>query len=107
MSNSFPERNKTSVLEAFDTLFNNRDYAGEAHLVTVLHSAERTDPSRSARADRDPASDAQVRAGDHPSRKGLGDRAGSLLVMRRARCFPAKVVTLRGKPTSQVGTIGM
>jgi len=37
MSNSFPERNKTSLLAAFETLFNNRDYAGEAHLVTVLH----------------------------------------------------------------------
>jgi hypothetical protein len=77
MSNSFPERNKTSLLEAFETLLNNRDYAGEAHLVTVLHSAERTHPGRSTRADRDPASDAQVRAGDRPSRKELGDRAGS------------------------------
>jgi hypothetical protein len=46
MSNSFPERNKASVLGAFETLFNNRDYAGEAHLVTVLHSAERTHPQQ-------------------------------------------------------------
>jgi glyoxylase-like metal-dependent hydrolase (beta-lactamase superfamily II) len=79
MSNSFPERNKTTVLEAFQTVFNKRDYSGDTDLFTEPHSAEHRYPRGSTRADRDPASDAQVRAGDHPSRKGLGDRAGSLL----------------------------
>jgi len=84
MSTSCPERKrkKTTVLGAFETRFSKRDYAGETHLVTEPHSAERRYPSGSTRADRDPASDAQVRAGDHPSRKGLGDRAESLLAYR-------------------------
>jgi hypothetical protein len=36
------ERNKASVLEAFDTLFNKRDYAAaEKVLVAALHPAQR------------------------------------------------------------------
>jgi hypothetical protein len=56
MSNWFPERkrNKTTVLGALGTRFNQRDYTGETHLVTEPHSAERIYPSRSTRADRDP-----------------------------------------------------
>ncbi len=102
MSDSFPERNKASPLEAFETLFNNRDHAGEAHLVPVPHSAERTHPNRSTRADRDPASDAQVRAGDHPSRKGLGNRAGSL-----PGCGVASRVPGAAKRTSQSCSVCM
>src|SRR4029077_19906099 len=32
MSNSFPQRRKTTVLEAFETLFNKGDYAGGRRL---------------------------------------------------------------------------
>ena len=45
MSNSFPERKKPTVLEAFETLFKKRDYAGGTDLVTELHSAERRYPA--------------------------------------------------------------
>jgi hypothetical protein len=45
MSNSLPERKKTTVLEAFETLFKKRDYAGGTHPVTELHSAQRTHPA--------------------------------------------------------------
>jgi|HubBroStandDraft_3_1064219.scaffolds.fasta_scaffold42043_3 hypothetical protein len=31
MSSSFPKRKKTTVLEAFETLFKKRDYAGGTH----------------------------------------------------------------------------
>src|ERR1700730_3395301 len=47
MSNSFPERKKATVLEAFEALFNERDYAGGAHPVTELHSTQRTHPKKS------------------------------------------------------------
>jgi glyoxylase-like metal-dependent hydrolase (beta-lactamase superfamily II) len=47
MSNSFPEPNKTTGLEAFETLFNKRDYASGTLLVTELHSAQPTHPGRS------------------------------------------------------------
>src|SRR5258708_7837267 len=42
MSNSFPERNKTTVLEAFETLFNKRDYAAAERFWSpnyIQHSA--------------------------------------------------------------------
>ena len=42
MSQSTEARNKAIVLEAFDTLFNKRDYArGRALLVTNLCAAQR------------------------------------------------------------------
>lgn len=44
MSNSFSERNKATVLEAFETL-NKGDYAGGRRLVTELRSARRTPTS--------------------------------------------------------------
>ena len=44
MSNLSPERNKAMVLEAFETLFNKRDYAA-----TELHSAQRAHTARSGR----------------------------------------------------------
>jgi hypothetical protein len=40
MDDSKAENNKAIVLEAFDTLFNKRDYAGGALLVAQLHSAQ-------------------------------------------------------------------
>ena len=40
MSKTAPEQNKALVLEAFDTLFNKRDYAAaERDMVGTLHSA--------------------------------------------------------------------
>ncbi|MBB5318467.1 nuclear transport factor 2 family protein [Tunturibacter empetritectus] len=42
MSNSSPERNKAIVLEAFDTLFNKRDYAAAKRFWSpnyIQHSA--------------------------------------------------------------------
>src|SRR5260370_22227484 len=42
MSNSSPERNKASVLEAFETLFNKRDYAAAERFWSpnyIQHSA--------------------------------------------------------------------
>jgi hypothetical protein len=45
MSNSFPERNKPTVLEVFETLFN-RDYTGGTLLVTEPHSTQRTNGGR-------------------------------------------------------------
>jgi glyoxylase-like metal-dependent hydrolase (beta-lactamase superfamily II) len=47
MSNSFPERNTTTVLQAFETRFNKGAYASGRHLVTELQSAQRTHASRS------------------------------------------------------------
>ena len=47
MSNSFSERNKTTVLEAFETLFSEGDYAGGRPLVTELQSAQRANDRRS------------------------------------------------------------
>jgi hypothetical protein len=47
MSNSSPDRNKAIVLEAFETLFNRRDYAGGRRLGTELQSARHTRTSRS------------------------------------------------------------
>src|ERR1700730_7704115 len=82
MSNSFPDRKKTTEFEATETRFNERDHMGESLGVTELHSAERTPPSRSRssnRADKEPASNARVRAGGHPCRKTLRGRAWSLL----------------------------
>jgi hypothetical protein len=47
MSNSSTERNKAIVIEAFDTLFNKRNYVAAELLVTELHPAQRTHPRRS------------------------------------------------------------
>jgi hypothetical protein len=47
MSNSFPERCKTTVLGAFATLFNKGVYAGGRRLGTELQSAQQTHTSRS------------------------------------------------------------
>jgi hypothetical protein len=42
MPNTTPEQNKAIVLEAFETLFNKRDYEGSgALLVAQLHPAQR------------------------------------------------------------------
>jgi hypothetical protein len=40
------ERRIQIVLDAFDTLFNKRDYAGRALLVSALHPAQRTYSAR-------------------------------------------------------------
>ena len=41
-----PEQNKALVLEAFDTLFNKRDYNAASHsLVGELHPAQRAHPT--------------------------------------------------------------
>src|SRR5260370_7880341 len=40
MSNSFSERNKTTLLEAFETLFNKGDYAGGRRPVTEVRSSQ-------------------------------------------------------------------
>ena len=39
MANTIPEQNKALVLQAFDTLFNKRDYEAAALLVGHLHPA--------------------------------------------------------------------
>jgi hypothetical protein len=42
MNQTIESQNKALVLEAFDTLFNKRDYAAaERYLVASLHSAQR------------------------------------------------------------------
>ena len=72
MSNSFPERKKTTVLEAFETLFKKRDYAGGTHPVTELHSAKRTHPGTpgwSTPVDNEAISNARGRAGGIPAEK--------------------------------------
>jgi glyoxylase-like metal-dependent hydrolase (beta-lactamase superfamily II) len=74
MSNSFPERKKTIVLEAIETLFNGRDYvaAGRFQSPTdIQHSAHIQAGPWSTRADKEPASNAEVRAGGHPCRERL------------------------------------
>src|SRR5260370_17792252 len=50
MSNSFSQRNKTTLLEAFDTLFNKGDYAGGRRPVTELQPAQRRPASPSGRS---------------------------------------------------------
>jgi hypothetical protein len=45
MGNSFPERNRTTVLEVFETLFN-RDSTGGTLLVTEPHSTHRSNGGR-------------------------------------------------------------
>jgi len=50
MSNSSPERNKAIVLEAFETLFNKRDYAAAERFWSELHPAQRTHSTRSRRS---------------------------------------------------------
>src|SRR5260370_20870246 len=47
MSNSFSERNKTTLLEAFETLFNKGDYAGGRRPVTEPQPVQRTRASMS------------------------------------------------------------
>jgi hypothetical protein len=42
MSNTFPGRNKTTLLEVFETLFN-PDYTGGTLLVTEPHSTPQTE----------------------------------------------------------------
>jgi hypothetical protein len=50
MPKTTPEQNKALVLEAFDTLFNKRDYTGgRALLVTKLHPTQRAHSARSRR----------------------------------------------------------
>jgi glyoxylase-like metal-dependent hydrolase (beta-lactamase superfamily II) len=78
MSNSFPERKKTTVPEAFETLFKKRDYPGGTHPVTELHSAKRTHPGTpgwSTPVDNKAISNARRRA----CRKTIRDRAWSFL----------------------------
>jgi hypothetical protein len=42
MPKTTPEQNKALVLEAFDTLFNKRDYEAATILVAGLHSTQRS-----------------------------------------------------------------
>jgi hypothetical protein len=47
MTQTIEEKNKAFVLEAFETLFNKRDYAARgAPLVSELHSAQRAHSAR-------------------------------------------------------------
>ena len=51
MSTSKEEKNKALVLEAFDTLFNKRDYsAAERYWSAELYPAQRTYPSGAGRS---------------------------------------------------------
>ena len=67
MSQTTQERNKALVLEAFDTLFNKRDYeAAERYLVAQLHPAQcahRTRPRGPLQPHQEHAADAEIRAG--------------------------------------------
>jgi hypothetical protein len=50
VASKLEEKNKELVLEAFDTLFNKRDFAAaEKILVSQLHSAQRPHPTGSRR----------------------------------------------------------
>ena len=50
MPKTTPEQNKAIVLKAFDTLFNQRDYAGSRTLlVAKIHSAQRGHRARRRR----------------------------------------------------------
>ena len=68
MSDSNAEKNKALVLEAFDTLFNKRDYAAaEQVLVTAIHPTQRSyraGSRRLVRSHQKPSANAEVRAGN-------------------------------------------
>ena len=68
MSQTTQDRNKALVLEAFNTLFNQRDYATAQRFWSpnyIQHSAaHRTRPRGSLQTHQEHAADAEIRAGD-------------------------------------------
>ena len=69
MSQTTQEKNKALVLEAFDTLFNRRDYAAaERYWSPALHPAQRAHRARprgAFQSREEPPADAEVRARRH------------------------------------------
>jgi hypothetical protein len=57
MPKTIPEQNKAIVLKAFDTLFNQRNYAAAERFWSPIHSAQRAHRARTRRTVRsDPVS---------------------------------------------------
>jgi len=67
VSEMIESENKALVLEAFDTLFNKRDYSRRAFLVARLYSAQRpyrTRPRRPVQSHQEPSANVGVRTGN-------------------------------------------
>ena len=83
MSKTTPKQNKALVLEAFDTLFNKRDYeAAKRYLVGPLHPTQRAycaRPRRSIQPRPYAARHFEIRKPSHPRRRGLRDYAWPVL----------------------------
>ena len=88
MSQTIQEKNKALVLEAFDTLFNKRDYeAAEKVLVAQLHSAQRahrTGSRRTVQFDPQHTPHAALRTSAHRRGGRLCHRAWTILRNRPA-----------------------
>src|SRR2546422_7142791 len=89
MSQTTQERNKALVLEAFDTLFNKRDFVAAERYWSptyIQHSAHIAPRPRGPLQPRpEPAADAQVRARRHRGGRRLRHRPWPVLRVRGAR----------------------
>src|SRR5262249_54265832 len=80
MNPTLRSKNKATVLEAFDTLFNRRDYAAAG-----LHSAQRSHSAgtkRTVRSDQKFTGDAKARKSVDPGERAVRDVARSILGAR-------------------------